>query len=457
MFGNFTLAIINMLITVSEVLIAFVLMDSFFEYKPSKNIIKYISAVAAGGIIFAISFISTDFPIKTPVEILTAVILLFVLYSGEVKNRILYCVIWSIFLLLSETVSSIIVSSIPESAVGLPNSSLFLTTLRQILPKIFLMLFVFFLSGIFKGKVKGIKFKSWLLILSVPMITTAVMTVIQYYLGFLPKEPQQFSRITTITVNGTEITLKVLTVYGFTLLTVIGLLFINILVFILFIREQKAKEVQIKYEILTKQTEMQSSSIEKLENSYMRMRELRHDMQNQLIIVNSLLENGKTDDLKKYVKAMINTVDEAAFMTISGQSAVDALLNEKLLTAHKNSIATDFEIANLEDIFAEPMDLCIILANALDNAVEACVKLPEDRYINLKIVHEKDYILVSCANPSGEEPKRKNNEIVSSKDDSRYHGFGLKSIKTTAKKYNGDVMTRYKDGIFTLIVKLNRI
>ena len=140
---------------------------------------------------------------------------------------------------------------------------------------------------------------------------------------------------------------------------------------------------------------------------------------------------------------------------MSKNSAIDAIINEKLLTAQKNNISTHFDVIplNLENV--PSMDICTILSNALDNAIEACIKIdnPADRYINVKISAENG-IFISVSNPSIEAPKKRAGIFISSKKDTENHGLGLKSIKRTVDKHGGDMLVKYENGIFTLVAEL---
>ncbi len=452
------ITVINLFATIIEILLSVILMDSFFEQRFRKKFLQALVIVFASGALFGINFIYSNYPIKTAAEVLLVVSMLFLLYKGNIRNAVLYFMLWGLGLSLSNFLAGIFISLLPETLTQEMDNSVFFPALRIIVPKLFLMLLVFLLSAFLKRKTLELALRYWLIILAVPLVTVAVLSVFQYYIDAMPAEARVWGNVTTVTVNGAEYNVPGLTIYGYIVVAAIGLFFINILVFTLFARSQRDAEKLRSLEVQQKRNEMQSISIERLENSYTRMRELRHDMQNQLVVLNSLVENEKYDELKNYIKTMNNTVDEAAFMTISGQSAVDAILNDKIAAAHKNRISTEFDVARLDGaLFAEPMDLCIILANALDNAVEACVKLPEDadRYIRLKITKTEDYIVISCANPVLQAPRQVDGRFVSDKADSKNHGFGLQSIVDTAKKYRGEHMARCADGVFTIIVKLN--
>ena len=101
------------------------------------------------------------------------------------------------------------------------------------------------------------------------------------------------------------------------------------------------------------------------------------------------------------------------------------------------------------------MDICTILSNALDNAIEACIKInnPADRYINVKISVDNGFF-ISVTNPSTEAPKKRAGIIISSKKDKENHGLGLKSIKRTVDKHGGDMLVKYENDVFTLVAEL---
>lgn len=456
MFGNITLAIAGGLATLIEVLLAVLLTDSFFRPRFQKKAIKYILVGGIAAILFGINWLNTGYLVKTIIEIFLILLFIAFFYTGKLKKKIICCIFWTVALAFSSILSSLIISILPIESFHFINQENFIASLHFLLPRACLMAIIFLSSTFTKIQIEAISLRYWLMLLTVPFVTIFVLTVFQYHISTLPDDP--FHHNVEITVNDMQLSISGAAFYSYMLIALIGLLMINIIVFVLFFRLQKNLDMQNKYDLLCKQLSLQEESIEKLETSYTQMRELRHDMQNQLLVIRSLLDQQKYEDLKDYLKTMTNRVDEATFMTISGKSAVDAVLNEKLWTAHKNQITTSFDIAKLDSLFVEQMDLCIILANILDNAVEACQALHanKERYIRLKLSVNEEYLLISCENPVEGEPIRQGDFYLSSKKEKQNHGLGLKSIQTTADKYHGEYMTRVADGKFHIIVKLNR-
>ena len=98
-----------------------------------------------------------------------------------------------------------------------------------------------------------------------------------------------------------------------------------------------------------------------------------------------------------------------------------------------------------------PVDLCIIFGNTLDNAIEACLKIDNDKVksIYVTVKQNNDYIFVTFTNPTFENDEIKNNTIATSKDNHDIHGIGIYSIKQVLKKYDGHINLHCENNLFT--------
>jgi sensor histidine kinase regulating citrate/malate metabolism len=289
--------------------------------------------------------------------------------------------------------------------------------------------------GIFtKSKNKAVTLRYWLLLFIVPLTTLGTLTVYQYYIELLSP--------------GEEIN-------AYIIISTIGLIVINFLVFFLFSKLQNQLDLQRNQIIINTQMRLEKQSFKKLEESYNRTREIRHDMKNHILSLKGIAESGDKAQLLDYLEKMTDALEEATYISVSKNSAVDAIINEKMLTAQKNNISTHFDVVPLNFENVPSMDICTILSNALDNAIEACVKIdaPADRYINVKISVDNG-IFISVVNPSDEAPKKRAGIIISNKKDTENHGLGLKSIKRTVDKNKGDMLIKYENNVFTLITEL---
>jgi len=112
--------------------------------------------------------------------------------------------------------------------------------------------------------------------------------------------------------------------------------------------------------------------------------------------------------------------------------------------------------SKLLEVCINPYHLNIILSNALDNALEACRKLPEreDRYIVLGLKNEDDSLCIRVINSSPPTKISNGGLPATTKDDKQHHGIGLSTVKRVAEQYDGVILCTYENSVFTLYVKI---
>lgn len=199
--------------------------------------------------------------------------------------------------------------------------------------------------------------------------------------------------------------------------------------------------------LLEKQVATQISHYEKLEKLNSDMRTFRHDYINHLSSINALIGEGRYTDAQKYIDKLTESThrNEAIFLT--GNRLADAILTDKSDNC-KDFADIEFDGCITDKI--ENSDICIILANALDNAVEACKKCPERGKISIAAQVRQGYWTMTMRNPTvGADSE---GIMKTSKEDEKNHGFGLLSIEQTVKKYDGTMAVSIKDGMFEMAV-----
>ena len=422
-----------------EMLFAFLLMNAFFDEKYKSKIPKWTAFAVSSAILLALQETGQSGNIKTGVQMLLIFAVALLIFDGKKRLKGLFCVVYSLFVALSKLLSyfafSLFIDEIFERIPYLSTESFFYRILSIELPNIFMLVIIILVGMFTKSKNKAVPIRYWLLLLTVPVTTLGTLTVYQYYIDLL--------------APGEDINIYII-------VSTIGLVFINVLVFTLFSKLQNQLEIKRNADLLNTQMRLEKESFKRIEESYNRTRELRHDLKNHIFVLKSIAENGTKEELSEYLEKMTDAVEEATYISMSKNSAVDAVLNEKLLYAQKHGISTQFDITPMEKIKISPMDVCTVLSNALDNAVEACIKFEKlsDRYIDVKISDTEGEMIISVKNPSLDAPKRRAGSYVSRKKDGENHGLGLKSIKRTVDKHKGDMLIKYEDGIFNLVVSL---
>lgn len=418
-----------------EMVFAFILLSRFFEKKYENPWSQRIAFLLSAGTVFVLQEVGYAGEIKVIAEILWILLISFVLYDGKKRDRVVFLIAFSILLALSDILSAFILSWVQERAPFLTGDSFFFRLLNFEMPYLIELAAVLLLSMFIRRKSEHIAFRYWMLLLAVPAIAIVTLTVFQFALESLPDNRE---------------------VHTYIYISAAGLLFITVLVFALFSKLQNQLTISRDNREMKMQLELQRQSAEKMENAYNHTRALRHDLKNHLRALGGMLQSGNTDDALAYIQTMQSDLEDATYFAVTGNTAVDAILNEKLLTAQRQETNLRFDAVTLKNTKAKPMDLCIILSNALDNALEACRKIDDiqSRTVSLKIRAESDFLLISVQNPVAQPPKKLGNSFLSDKKDRENHGIGLRSIRLTAEKYSGEVLAECENSVFTLLVKL---
>ena len=134
---------------------------------------------------------------------------------------------------------------------------------------------------------------------------------------------------------------------------------------------------------------------------------------------------------------------------------IDAIINSKIEeSAHINATFIYQVRLPYPDVKISPVDICAVLSNQLDNAIEACELLPvaEERFISLEIWKRESFIFIRVINRTDKDTENKDQLFVSSKKDmSGMHGLGIKNIRETVEKYGGSLEMTCEKGYFTSI------
>ncbi|MSS62723.1 ATP-binding protein [Velocimicrobium porci] len=194
------------------------------------------------------------------------------------------------------------------------------------------------------------------------------------------------------------------------------------------------------------------------EETMLRFRAIRHDMKNHFIYMHELLEQKKYNRLQNYIERIMQ-MDEYFKYEIckSGNILIDSLINYKYEIAQKNEIPFELQIEVFNQLPFEDGDICIILGNALDNAMEAVYKVvnTEERFIKISILFRKNVLMLSIRNSyNGEIKETKEGSLITEKKDYKNHGIGIPSMKRVVSKYNGEFMYQYDEHVFELNILL---
>ena len=222
---------------------------------------------------------------------------------------------------------------------------------------------------------------------------------------------------------------------------------------ILFAYHILRQDMQVKYDLEAMRNILQSqySQYRKSGESIEMVNRKYHDLKHQIAVLRAEQDSEKRLAFLDEMESEIRTYEA---QNKTGNTVVDTILTGKNMTCQRH----DIELTSVVDgkllNFMHVMDICTILGNALDNAIECAIQIEEKekRLIHVEVLSKKGFIVLRFENYYEGSIQYENNQPATTKADKEYHGYGIKSIKFTAKKYNGWVTIDTKDNWFKLNV-----
>lgn len=187
-----------------------------------------------------------------------------------------------------------------------------------------------------------------------------------------------------------------------------------------------------------------------------KLQEIYHDMKNHLLVLEKNMQNQQENE--EYLQKLQKEIDQYGTFQHTNNEYLDILLYEKIRAAKAKGVRFDcmFHADFKESI--DKVDLCTIIGNALDNALEACcmVEHSAERFIELKVLEQENYRIIKVINSKTGKVKQKNKKLVTCKEDKERHGFGMASMEHAVKKYGGVMQWKDMGDVFILEIILDK-
>lgn len=263
-----------------------------------------------------------------------------------------------------------------------------------------------------------LKYKEWILILSVLGISITALVLIR----------------TALLVSKVNLEQSI-----YLLISEICLIMINFVCFYMTYCLCKSNYETDELRIKQQRYDLSVQYSENVKNQYNEMKILRHDMKQEYVVISGLLEAGKTESAVDYIKSRMDSLSKSEIYIDVGNDRINSILNSKLSYAKSSGIevicSSSGDINGIDDA-----DLCILLGNLMDNAIEGCRASNVDaQFIEAKLVGDDVKIRIQITNSASAESGKNILNGETSKTDKSAHGFGIKSIQYIVHKYNGSV------------------
>lgn len=406
----------------------FVLMFQGFDFKMRFNKLKYLCcSLIYTAMILIVNYILPFEGLLGVIYILFFAVISLPLTDSKFYIRILSSIIAVVVLLFASTLALNLFSTVFRIPLEQIYSELSLTRVLAVITSLIVKFCIYdiILKAIQQKELKLGK-REWTLILSVLGIAFVIIALNQMVAANLESELYVILLFTAELLSGAT----------------------AVVCFHMTIALSKAHRVSENLRILAKQNEYQQQYAQNIKKQYNEICRIRHDMKQANSVVMALLSKGKSDEAIKFMQKTALEVSELDPIIDVGNDYVNAILNTKMTEAkhHKIGIlcSVDKEIAAIDEV-----DLCNLIGNMLDNAIEACEKQTNnERFIEVKIQAFPHQFLIGVANTVDNDVIKENSALLTTKEDVDNHGFGVKSIRVIVKKYDGTVQFSQENGIF---------
>lgn len=229
------------------------------------------------------------------------------------------------------------------------------------------------------------------------------------------------------------------------------ILFVLILTIVFILYMEKKNEL----ESFSIRNEMAEKSYQEMIMLYQQRDRIYHDMKNHIAVLSALMEDADPEPARQYISKIQKPIRELEQKRYTASRIVNIIMNDKVRRAEAAGISLHVKALEVGRNAVEDMDWCTILANLLDNAIEACEKVPEEeRRIDFYLVQKDSIIILKISNPYSRGIQAEGDRLRSRKRNKALHGIGLESVRNSVEKYNGTFEFSYEGEVFRVSVML---
>lgn len=301
------------------------------------------------------------------------------------------------------------------------------------------LLFFFFTRLILKfksGKIQNLKIRDCVLLIIIPMLLTYSLVMLLFI--FIRVDPS------------TEMFVYIIL---FSVFNIGAILFMYYMIH----KTEKTNKMKMEYSMLTQQYEMQNESIEKTNEVMRQLSAFRHDVKNNMKCVSELIQSGSYAAAVSYCEKYCDRIEKSGTVYYTSNDTLNAIINVKVNYAKRKDIDVKTTISD-DMSYMDNIDTCVLLANIMDNAIEAEEKLSkENRYIELEIYQRKNYHCIQLKNKINDSVLMYNKNLLSTKSNGAEHGIGHKNVERIVKKYGGDVRYYEENNMFCCGIIIQKI
>lgn len=371
-----------------------------------------------------LSFVNFIVPFEG-IGIIISILIIYIYSLINLKGTFMQKMFWSIFVMLLIMGITIVVLSIEGCIIGKGYLNLVIQKdLYRFVGVVIIQIVLFYLTRFMIKRTKkdstySLKWNEWFVLLIIPVISIFTMSFVSLIIINIEDQLSPMQHI-------------------FSILSILGILMTNSLVYVLYVNMQKDHAKQLEYSILQQAFKSQEKSVEETKILYQSVRSIRHDLKQHFQVALTMLHSGKINEAVDYMEKYNDTVlDGISNKVFCDNDVVNYIINSKSKICSDRHIKIYIYIANEIPEFSD-LDLCVLLGNALDNAIEG-VSGEGSNEIYLELRNVDNFFMISVKNTIINSVLEDNPNLISTKNEKEVHGLGILSMKEVVQKYNGSI------------------
>ena len=355
------------------------------------------------------------------------ILLISQIYNRSFRVKILLSTLLLIIFVLSELATGMIIAIVSEKSMEIMSDNPILYFQGMFVSQMVSFIIVKII-GLSKRQFKYLPIKVWLQIMIIPftsMISVYAVVEVAYKMNNLRS-------------------------IMYVILIAVCLVVANLFTFHLFEKELQNRDDKLRYSFLERQLEDEKEYYRMISDNQIQIKKIAHDMKNTLISLLGNITEGKIEAAENKINELLKNTTENTQTTYTGQLTVDTMINIKKRHMDNESIKFKPICFMSKDCQFDEIGFCIVLGNALDNAIDACKKIDQDnRYIMLKIIEDESLLSCYLENSSNGVMPKENEKTT--KMNKSIHGFGLDNMKMIINNNGGAINTSCNENKFVLL------
>jgi two-component system, LytTR family, sensor histidine kinase AgrC len=394
---------------------------AFFKTKSFKSIILYITL--SYSILYGLSFFNSPI-INISMFTLANGLLAFIYYDSKIKAVLFHAIMTSFYMFISEIIVVMLSDHLlVENLYSFAEADVFM--LDAVMSKLLFFTLCKAIEHSLMRETKDININKKTIGLFILPVSTFFILIEIYFLSLQIKFPSNY--------------------YLELLIGAVLMLFANITVFNIYENQLKTSQQITALELANQKQEIDHEYYKIIQSQYENSRLLIHDIKNHIAAIDMLASANDFLKIRNYISSISDHYSLSNRIPISGNKMLDVIFNQKLEQCCSQGIKFIVQNEGVRLDFMDDVDLCAVITNLMDNAIEACI-LSEQKQIEISFYNRNNaFIVISMKNSCDTMPIIINHQFVTTKKGKANHGIGMLSIQKSISRYNGKIDCYYDE------------